>query len=230
MSGNTEFVELSGYKVYIDRERYSETMINALKYGSYEIGERTFSSRVFQKGDRILEIGSSIGAVSMVLAGIVGQENYVGYEANPELLPDALKNFRANGMELYYHTAVLRNRVRGGAGAPVNFYINKDFWISALEPSGNTIRQISVPLLCLEDEIAKFHANCLMLDIEGAEAELLEYADLTGINKIFMELHYWPSREAANKMLRYLILEGFSIDLENSSGANIALHRGLTKA
>jgi hypothetical protein len=117
--------------------------------------------------------------------------------------------------------------VRGGTSDPVDFYINKDFWISSLTPSGNTIRSVKVPVLCLEDEIEKFGANCLMMDIEGAEAELLEYADLKSIEKIFMELHYWPSREAANRMVRYLILEGFSFDMENSWGANVAFHRGL---
>ncbi len=223
-----EFIDLSGFKVKVDTDRYSPTMIEALRSGSYEIGERSCSGKVFCAGDRVLEVGASIGAVSMVLASIVGDENYIGFEANPELMPDALENFRNNGLSLNYHSAILRNRVRGGSGEPVSFYINRDFWISALTPSGNTVREIKVPVLCLEDEIAKFEANALMMDIEGAEADLLLYADLTGINKIFMELHYWPSRYKANQMMRYLILEGFSVDYENTWGANVALHRGFS--
>ncbi|GJD68751.1 hypothetical protein MMMDOFMJ_1675 [Methylobacterium gnaphalii] len=163
----------------------------------------------------------------MVLASIVGQDNYIGFEANPELMPDALHNFEINNMSLSYHTAILRNRAHGGEGEPVDFYINKDFWISALTPSGNTIRSTKVPVFCLEDEIDKFHANCLMMDIEGAEADLLLCADLSKIEKIFMELHYWPSREGANRMFKYLINEGFCFDAQISSGANVAFHRGL---
>jgi len=227
MADGIEYADLSGFAVQIDLARYSPTMINALRSGSYEIGERTCSASVFKRGDRVLEIGSSIGAVSLVLASIVGPENFIGFEANPELMPDALANFRRNGYDLLYHNAILRNRVRGGAGDSVDFHINKDFWISALTPSGNTIRTVKVPVFCLEDEISKFHANCLMMDIEGAEAELLEYADLSGVEKIFMELHYWPSRAGANRMLRYLINEGFSLDLPNCAGHNISLHRGL---
>jgi len=225
-----EYVSLSGLNVKVDPEKYSPRMVEAFHTGEYEANERHFCTQFFGPGDRILEVGSSVGVVSMVMARIVGADNFVGYEANPELMPDALENFRNNGLNLYYHTGVLRNRVRGGAGEPVDFYINKDFWISALEPSGNSIRTVQVPMLCLEDEIQKFGANALMMDIEGAECELLLYADLTGINKIFMELHYWPSRAAANKMVRYLINEGFSFDLPNCAGHTISFHRGLEPA
>lgn len=220
------FVDLSGLKVLVDAERYSPRMVEALQTGEYEASERAVCEKFFKPGDRVLEIGSSIGAVSMVLARRVGAENFIGYEANPELTADALGNFRANGMELHYHNGILRNRMNGGAGDPVDFFINKDFWISALVPSGNTIRTVQTPVMCLEDEIAKFGADCLMMDIEGAEAQLLTYADLSGVRKIFMEIHYWPSRESANRMLRYLINEGFNIAFDLSLGCSIALHRG----
>lgn len=225
--GKPEFVELSGFKVRIDREKYSPTMVQALESGHYEANERHFCTSFFKPGDRILEIGSSIGAVSMVLAGIVGVENFIGYEANPELMPDALSNFRGNGLDLKYHNGLLRNRVRGGAGGHLDFHIKKDFWISSLTYSTDTVRTVPVPVLCLEEEIEKFRANALMMDIEGAECELLEYADLTGIDKILMELHYWPSRAAANRMVRYLIYEGFSFDLPHTSGHTVSFHRGL---
>lgn len=224
-SAAAEYVELSSLKVKVDTQKYSPRMVEAFRTGEYEINERHFCAGFFERGDRVLEVGSSVGVLSMVLARAVGEDNYIGFEANPELMPDALENFRNNGMDLTYHTAVLRNRIRGGAGEPVDFFINKDFWISALVPSGNSIRIVQVPVLCLEDEIDKFHANALMMDIEGAECELLLYADLSKINKIFMELHYWPSREAADKMVRYLVLEGFNFDLPHCSGHTIALRR-----
>ena len=115
----------------MDRERYSPRMVEVLRTGEYEAGERRICQEFFGAGDRVLEIGSSIGAVSLVLGRTVGVENFIGYEANPELMPDALENFRANGLALTYHTAVLRNRVRGGVGDVVDFHINKDFWISS---------------------------------------------------------------------------------------------------
>lgn len=220
-----ETVELSGFQIKVDSERYSPRMVEALRTGEYEAGERRICQEFFGAGDRVLEVGSSIGAVSLVLGRTVGVENFIGYEANPELMPDALENFRANGLLLTYHTAVLRNRVRGGAGGLVDFHINKDFWISSLTWVRETVRTVQVPVLCLEDEIAKFQANCLMMDIEGGEYDLLEYADLNGIQKIFMELHYWPSRERANKMLRYLINEGFTVDLDMTAGHSLALVR-----
>jgi FkbM family methyltransferase len=225
MLANIEYADLSGFKLRIDHDRYSSTMIEALRSGVYEAGERRLVAEIFAPGDRILEVGSSVGSLSMIAASIVGSDNFIGYEANPELMPDALENFRTNNMTLHYHNAVLRNRYNGGGGGNIDFHVNKDFWISSLTPSGNSIRTISVPVLCLEDEIGKFKANCLLLDIEGAEVELLENANLNGIEKIFMEVHYWPSREGANRMLKYLINQGFNLQLEACFGANVSLHR-----
>jgi FkbM family methyltransferase len=225
-----DYVSLSGLKIGVHKDRYSPVMIEALRTGQYEANERSLAPRVFAPGDRILEVGSSIGSVSLLLASIVGQENYIGYEANPELMPDIIANAKANGMNILVHTALLRNRARGGAGDPINFYINKDFWISALEPSGNTIRTIAVPVMCLEDEIESFNANALMLDIEGGEVDLLEHADLSRIRKILMELHYWPSRDGANRMVRALFQKGFTIDFSLTHGHTVVFHKGLLPA
>jgi hypothetical protein len=82
-------------------------------------------------------------------------------------------------------------------------------------------------VLCLEDEIAKFGANTLLVDIEGGEIELLEEADLTNIDKIFMELHYWPDRAGVNRMIRKLICDGFAVDFSTTYTGVVTLHRGL---
>jgi FkbM family methyltransferase len=225
VAAQAETVELSGFKIKVDSQRYSPRMVEALRTGEYEAGERRICQEFFSAGDRVLEVGSSIGAVSLVLGRTVGVENFIGFEANPELMADAQENFRANGLPLTYHTAVLRNRVRGGGDCVVDFHINKDFWISSLTRVRETIRTVQVPVFCLEEEISRFHANCLMMDIEGGEYDLLEYAELNGIEKIFMELHYWPSRDRANRMLRYLINEGFTVDLDMTAGHSLALVR-----
>lgn len=222
---SSEFVNLSGFHVRVDHERYSPTIVEALKSASYEVGERNVCTKFFRKGDRVLEVGASIGAVSMVIASIVGPENYIGFEANPEIMSDALANFEKNGMSLSYHNALLRNRLHGGAGSAVPFHISRDIWTSSLTPSSFTVRTVEVPLACFEDEVDSFHANALMLDIEGGEYDLLEYAELSNIEKIFLEVHYWPSRRRADRMLKYLINDGFSIDLDMTFGHNVALRR-----
>lgn len=220
------YADLSGFKFKLDHARYSPTMIEALQSGLYECNERRIAPEVFERGDRIIEIGSSIGSVSVLLASIVGPENYIGYEANPELMPDLIENGHLNNISLLVHNAVLFNRKSGLAGKPVNFYIAKDFWISALEPSGHTIRTVQVQTLCLEDEIEKFRANAMLLDIEGGEVPLLEGADLSRIDKIVMELHYWPSHEGANRMMAYLYSIGFTVDFSKTFGHAVVLHRG----
>ena len=117
--------------------------------------------------------------------------------------------------------------MRGGGGGLIDFHINNDFWTSSLMRCYETVRTVQVPVLCLEDEIHNFGANSLVMDIEGGECDVLEYADLKGIEKIFLELHYWPSVERANQMMRYLINEGFAVDFDTTIGRSVALTRSV---
>src|SRR4051812_13878159 len=56
MSAEIELTDLSGFSVAINETKYSPTTINALRSGTYEIGERTCAQNIFKRGDRVLEI------------------------------------------------------------------------------------------------------------------------------------------------------------------------------
>lgn len=222
-----EIVSHGGIQFCLDDEIFSPNMIESFKNGSYEAGELTFLPHAIKAGDRIIEIGSAIGALGIAAAKIVGSTNYVGYEANPELIPVAKTNYELNGLSLSVKNAVLQNRSLYKENSTVPFYINRDFWFSSMNPNAEAIRTINVPILCFEDEIKKFGANTLIIDIEGGEAELLQNADLSEIDKIFMEIHYWPDRLSISRMMRRLFLEGWMIDFTTSQTMLVTLHRGL---
>ncbi len=224
-----ETVQISGHQVRLRRDVYSEPIINALVKGSYESGELHVVPRLFGAGDRVVEVGCALGCVSMQAATTVGPENFLGFEANPEMIDDAKFNFAMNGLPIRVENAVLKNQVCwAGPNSFVDFHIHKDFWASSLVPIPGTVKTASVPTLCLERELRAFGANALICDIEGGEIELLSLADLTGINKILMEIHYWAGREAINKLIRKLVFDGFSINFDTSFGSIVTLHRGLT--
>ena len=63
----TAIVRISGFQIGIDTKRYSERMVRALRTEAYEVEERKICEKFFNPDDRVIEIGSAIGVVSLVL-------------------------------------------------------------------------------------------------------------------------------------------------------------------
>jgi hypothetical protein len=69
-------------------------------------------------------------------------------------------------------------------------------------------------------------ADVLICDIEGGETDLLTHADLTGVRLIIVETHTWAvGAERTSAMMRKLILDGFSLDVDVSGQGVLALRR-----
>jgi FkbM family methyltransferase len=224
--------KIGSYKVFIDIDNYSPTLVRVLSSGDYEGREREIIRAAIRPPNRVLEIGTAIGVVTMSLASIVGASNVATYDANPSIVADARRNFVANGFdEISAHWGVMRNRSRWSAGErDVDFFVARDFWASRLHAHAECPGIVSVlkaPLVCLEDKIAEHQADVLICDIEGGEADLLIDADLAGIKMIIMETHYWAcGRARIDAMIQFLILGGFNINLDYTSVHVVVLDRG----
>lgn len=72
-----EFAVLDGVKVPIQGSALSPRMRRHLMRGGYERAERKLLGRLIQPGDRIIELGASLGIVSSLLARKVGPEGGV---------------------------------------------------------------------------------------------------------------------------------------------------------
>ncbi len=226
MLDTDETVMISDIKLRIDSSRYSQLMLKVLREGKYEGEERTIIPRFISPKDRIIEIGTAVGLVTMVSARIVGDKHIITIDANPEILRDAEWNFRSNAMDISAVNGVMRNRNSFKPGYTAS-NIHRDFWASSLERSPGTVNTIDVPILCMEDEISSFGANTLICDIEGGEADLFPGSDLRGINKIMVETH--PNQVGPAKVqeaIKSIQRQGFSIDFANSWGGIVCFYRG----
>jgi FkbM family methyltransferase len=215
---------IGNVSVFVDTEKYSSTLIKSLTDGGYEGRERALVSELLRAEDRVLEIGTAVGAVSMTVAKIVGASNVLTFEANPQIASDARRNFAFNELgEIQSRVGVLCNRLRFESGpASVDFSISRDFWASRLHVGPNRqdiVETVRVPTACLEELISVHRATVLICDIEGGEIELLIGADLTGIRLIIMEVHNWAvGIQLTDAMMRWLIINGFNIDLRHTGG------------
>jgi FkbM family methyltransferase len=224
-------MNIDSHTIFIDTEKYSPALVDSLKSGAYEASERHLVGKILRSTDRVLELGTAVGVVTMMAARIVGPRCVMTYDANPAMIADARRNFAANGMgEISAHVGVLRNRGNWlDDETEVDFFVSHDFWASRLHATRHDpdiASVIKVPLVCLESKIAEHQANVLICDIEGAEADLLVGADLQSIRSILMEIHYGVAgRRSIDDMIRFLILQGFSVDLSSSAHSIVLLDR-----
>ncbi len=223
-----EVLGIGGFSIFTDTERYSPPILGAFRRGDYEGREREVLRQVLRRDDRVLEVGTAIGLVSMTAAAAVRAASVRTFDANAAIVADARRNFAFNGLgDIQADAAVLKNRRRwGGPGEHMAFGVSRDFWSSRLgagEDDEDIVEVVQVPTQCLEDELAAHRANVLICDIEGGEIDLLLEADLNGLDLILLETHYWATGErAAGDLVRKLVNDGFDIHL-GLSGAHVTL-------
>ena len=221
----TDIISLHGYEIGLDRQALPLPILRAMIKGWYEAGEVKLIKGFIEPEDRVLELGSGIGITTMVTADIVGEDSIFPYELNPHLVGWANFNFDKNGKSIEVFSQALVPAAQKDVGV-VDFHIHKNYWGSSLLKRPGTKEVIQVPVAALEDTVQHHDANCLLMDIEGAEVGLLMAADLTHIEKLIMEIHYGiAGREPTDEMICHLINSGFSIDLMLSGDGIVAMRR-----
>jgi len=216
--------------VFVDAERYSDNMIRDLTGGHYDARERALVADLLRADDRVLEVGTGIGAVTMTAARVVGADAVLTYDGNPSIVADARRNFAFNRLAaIQARAGVLQNRMRfGRSPGKEKFAISRDFRASRLDDGHggeDVVASLSVPASCLEDQMAAHRASALVCDIEGGEVELLLGAELSKIRLIILRVHDAAvGAHAADAMMRWLVSNGHNLDL-HATGQGIAVLR-----
>lgn len=161
----------------------------ALKQGTYERKECDAVLRVVRPGDRVLELGGGIGYMSTLLSVKAGAAHVTSYEANPALIPYIRSVHAANSVT----NVDLRNALLSPeAGAPVPFYIRRNFLASSMDPSTEKdaiTQEVAIDRHALAPVLSEVQPDVLVCDIEGAEATLLPAGDWSGLSAAVIELH-----------------------------------------
>jgi FkbM family methyltransferase len=164
----------------------------ALAKPKYERAEANAARRLLQREDTVLELGAGLGFMSAILRRETSVGRIVTYEANPNLIDYILAVHRSNG---------LRNiEVRNAIVLPnpteptIPFHIRADMWSSSLSADrspkdGGVTRTVDVPVVAWSDVIAEIQPTALVMDIEGAELDLMTACDPGPIRRMVIELH-----------------------------------------
>lgn len=213
-----------GVLVPYDRAIITPPIAAALRAHRYEAEEAREIPAIVQPGDCVLEIGAGIGFISTLVARQPGVAQVIAVEANPALLPFMARLHAENGIaNVRRVNAVLDN---SGATAAM-FYQRRDFWMGSLAPGPEPYEAaISVPVINLDDFIAAHAVTLIICDIEGAERWLFADAGLTGVDRIYLELHdHITGLAGISALFAHMAKAGFGYDPRHSCGPIVLFRR-----
>jgi FkbM family methyltransferase len=184
----------------------SSTVRNGLYKGGYEAAERMLLKRHLKPGQRVLEVGAGIGFVGLLATRIAGAGNVLSYEANPGLEPVIRANYALNSP-----VPDLRMRAVTTDGAPVVFHRSDNIVSSSIYDRPEASQRMEVQSDALEDVIAEFRPDLLILDVEGYEVDLLA-SPPDGPSKYLIELHpHVVGKDRIDAMLRKMQDAGLKV-------------------
>jgi FkbM family methyltransferase len=212
---NTKTVSIDGVTVSTAANAIGKRLRDGLFKGTYEQPERELVRAALTPNDRVLEIGGGIGFVSLLCAKICGPQNVLTYEANPAMAKVIQHNYELNAL-----TPNLRSRAITAKGGDITFFVNDNIISSSVHERKDGRAQ-TVPADALDEIIAEWKPTALVMDIEGAETNVLAQSNLSGVQKIIVELHPHITGEPAIVTLKtHLQKLGFR---ENRSVSKSAL-------
>lgn len=182
---------------------------------SYEADEANAIRGLLKFGDKVLEVGSGIGFLTILAAKIVGSENVLSYEANPELIKTIKKNLSLNNC-----LVIVKNFILTNTTGYKKFYIEKDFWSSSTAKRNNTKRVIKIPTENINKILKSYQPNVLIIDIEGGEVDLIPVINMSKIKKIIIEIHpHVSGYESSSKVLELILSLGFYVNFRYSNNS-----------
>jgi FkbM family methyltransferase len=213
-----------GVAIPFDPEVITPAIEAAILADRFEAKEAAEIPFIVQPGDRVLEIGAGIGFISTILSRQSGVERVIAVEANPNLIGYMERLHQANGVT----RTECRNVVLTNAGVDaVTFYIRRDFWMGSLARGPNPYEAtVEVPAASLDELLRSERISLIVCDIEGAETEIFEGADLAGVDRIYLELHdHVTGLCGVRKLFATLTAQGFAFDPRHSAGPIVLFRR-----
>ena len=165
-------------------------------------------SQVLRSTDKVLEIGSGLGFLTIFCAKRIGSKNVVTYEANSHLIDKIRENFRLNNVNPDIQNAILDD-----ANSETDFFIEDSFWSSSIIRRSNDAKAVKVKTKNINDILLDTHSNFIIMDIEGGEKELIYKINFDMVDKLLIEIHpQIIGNTQATKIIAYLFEKGFELD------------------
>jgi FkbM family methyltransferase len=217
-------LELAGVLVPPDPAIITPVIRRAILEGQFETEEASQIPHIVRPGDRVLEIGAGIGFISTLLSRECRVSHVLAVEANPFLL-DYMERLHARNQvhKVRRVNAVLTN----DPVASATFYLRPEFWMGSLAPEPNPYTgTVRVPTMNLDRVLLEEAIDLVVCDVEGAEAGLFEGANLSGVDRVFVETHdHVTGLSGVRRLFATMDGHGFVYDPRHSLGSVVLFQR-----
>jgi len=198
---------------------------NGIYSGKHELPEREVIGKTLSADDVVLEIGAGVGMVTLQCCRQIGADRVHTCEANPALLPILRRSCELNG----FKPELISGMVGLEAGQQ-EFFVAEQFVSSSRFARESGIEQrekTMVPVHALSALLARIEPTYLIMDAEGAEADLLDpRVDLACLQKICVEVHPKIIGDTAvNQIVRTLADQGLHLSWSQSRGVVLFFER-----
>ena len=217
-------LRISGVIIPPDPSIITPLIRQAMIDGRFEAAEASQIAAIVRAGDRVLEIGAGTGFISTLLTREPQVARVVAVEANPHLIDYMARLHEANHVrKIRRLNAVLTNAPVANA----TFYIRRDFWMGSLAPTPNPYRDtVEVATLGLDILLREEAITLIVCDIEGAEDGLFDGADLSGVDRIYLETHdHVTGLAGIRRLFATMAEQGFVYDPRHSRGSVVLFQR-----
>jgi FkbM family methyltransferase len=213
-------VTIEGIRVRVGRHM-SPRVERAISRGGYERDELRLIRMLLSPSDVVLDIGAGLGIVSAFCAKELGSGRVFAFEANPDLEPRIRETFALNGVD----PTLEMSAVRATSGR-VTLFCDKHVLTSFAVKPTDEARAIEVPGKALSYVVEKIRPTVLIIEVEAADGELFDRAQLPGVTKVVLELHEHVVGQAQTSRVRAALSAlGFKEDFRLSSRVHLVLRR-----
>lgn len=217
----TREIDYHGITLHI--ENLPAEMRQKIVQGIYEKNEIMLLPNFLSAEDKVLEIGSAIGFISLYCKKVLGVTELVTVEANTETIKHLLLNYEINNVSANVIEAALAPK--DGA---IDFYVSPMFWTDSLVTTHNNNKKTAITVRgCTFDSLINncgINPTAIIIDVEGAEQYINVNHIPSTVSKILIETHAkFIGLRKAYSVLENLIRSGFWI--EGHSGNCWALKR-----
>ncbi|NKX44045.1 FkbM family methyltransferase [Roseicyclus persicicus] len=176
---------LNGVRLSLPQGLATPAILGKLADGTYEADEARAADRCVREGFRVLELGAGVGYVTALCAQRTDPANVLAVEANPDLLPVIEANLARNGLS---GVSLVHGAATGPVeeGATARFVVSEGFTGSSLDGKG---RAVEVPLVSVHDLIRAHKPHVVLMDVEGAEADMFGRPWKCPLRFCVMEIH-----------------------------------------
>ena len=172
-----------GLKIYFDDE-LDFIELGRYSYGKYENDEKNLVDKYIKGNEIVLELGGNVGVISnLINKKLIDRKNHVVLEPNGKLINKLKINRKLNSSQFNIIEGIISKNKN------VKFYLHKNNLSSSIKIK--SINYIKPKCYNINDVEKKYHLNfdTIVMDIEGAEIDLIRDFDLSKFEKLIIEFH-----------------------------------------